>query len=130
MEGFKKIIYAPGGTIPARAVRYVFSRQDTTKTPSHLEGMGHILQECVDARRERIDQWWDAGVEDGGRQPGSNARVWRSLDVDKLADVKPAQKGAARHHQRGGPPPREERRGMTAILTISRRAGKPCKEGF
>jgi hypothetical protein len=35
------------------------------------------------ARRVRTDQRWDAGVKDGGGQPGSNAKERRSLDVDK-----------------------------------------------
>jgi hypothetical protein len=35
------------------------------------------------ARRVRTDQRWDAGVEDGGGQPRSNAKKGRSLDVDQ-----------------------------------------------
>jgi hypothetical protein len=45
------------------------------------------------ARRIRTDQRWDAGVGHGGEKPGSNARVWRSLNVDQPADVEPAERG-------------------------------------
>jgi hypothetical protein len=48
------------------------------------------LQECV---VERTDQRWGAGVEAGGGKSGSSARVWRSLDVDQLVDVEPAEMG-------------------------------------
>jgi hypothetical protein len=41
----------------------------------------------------RTDWRWDAGVGAGGGKPGSNARVWRSLDVDRLVDVEPAERG-------------------------------------
>jgi hypothetical protein len=47
----------------------------------------------VVARRVRKDKRWDAGVGAGGGKPGSNVRVWRSLDVDQRADVKPAERG-------------------------------------
>jgi hypothetical protein len=47
------------------------------------------------AKRARTDHRWDAGVGVGGGKPGSNARVWRSLDVDQLVDVEPAERG---HH--------------------------------
>jgi hypothetical protein len=51
------------------------------------------LQKCVVRRRVRADQRWDAGVGVGGGEPGNNARVWRSLDVDKHAYVEPADRG-------------------------------------
>jgi hypothetical protein len=44
-------------------------------------------------RRVRTDRRWDAGIGAGGGKPGSGARVWRSLDVDKLANVEPAERG-------------------------------------
>jgi hypothetical protein len=52
------------------------------------------LQERVEARRLRTSQRWDAGVGVGGGQPGSIARVWRSLDVDKHDDVEPGKWGS------------------------------------
>ena len=51
------------------------------------------LHECGVARRVRTDQRWDTGVGDGGRKPGNNVRVWRSLDIDHHADVDPAERG-------------------------------------
>jgi hypothetical protein len=51
------------------------------------------LHECVEARRVQTDQRWDAGVGAGDGKPGSSARVWRSLDVDQLADVEPVERG-------------------------------------
>jgi hypothetical protein len=60
---------------PARAVRYAFSRPDTTKIPSHLGGWGLYLKECVMARSVRTYQRWDAGVGACGGKPGSNASV-------------------------------------------------------
>jgi hypothetical protein len=50
------------------------------------------LQQCVVARGLRTDQRWDAGVGVGGGKPGSNAKVWRSLDVDRQADIEPAER--------------------------------------
>jgi hypothetical protein len=47
----------------------------------------------VVARKVRTDQRWDAGVGAGGGKPGSNARVWRSLDVDQHVHVEPADRG-------------------------------------
>jgi hypothetical protein len=69
-----------------------FSRLDTTKIPSHLGEWGMCLHECVVARSVDTDRRWDAGVGDGGGKPGSGARVWRSLDVDQLANVEPAER--------------------------------------
>jgi hypothetical protein len=46
-------------------------------------------------RRVRTDQRWNVGVRAGGGRSGSNTRVWRSLDIDKHDDVKPAERG---HH--------------------------------
>jgi hypothetical protein len=43
--------------------------------------------------RVRTDQRWDAGVRDGCGKPGSNAWVWRSLDVGQHVDVEPAERG-------------------------------------
>jgi hypothetical protein len=51
------------------------------------------FHECVVERRERTDQRRVEGVGAGGGKPGSNARVWRSLDVDRHADVGPAERG-------------------------------------
>jgi hypothetical protein len=47
----------------------------------------------VVASRVRTDKRWDADVGDGGGKPGSNARVWRSLDVDQPLDVEPPERG-------------------------------------
>jgi hypothetical protein len=52
------------------------------------------LQEFVVSRRVRTDQRLDAGVGAGGGKPGSCARVWRSLDVDKHVDVEPTERGS------------------------------------
>jgi hypothetical protein len=42
------------------------------------------LEKLVEARRAPTDQRWEAGVGDGGGQPGSSARtVVRSPDVDQ-----------------------------------------------
>jgi hypothetical protein len=35
----------------------------------------------------------DAGVGAGGGKPGSNAKVWRSLDVSQYANVEKAERG-------------------------------------
>jgi hypothetical protein len=51
------------------------------------------LHACVEARRVRTDQRWDVGVEPSGGNPRSNARVWRSLDVDQHVDVELAEMG-------------------------------------
>jgi hypothetical protein len=51
------------------------------------------LQECVVARMVRMDHRWDTGDRAGGGKPGSNARVWRSLDVDRHDDVEAAKRG-------------------------------------
>jgi hypothetical protein len=59
------------------------------------------LQECVVARRVRTDQRWDAGVGACGGKPGSNARIWRSLDVDRHDDVEPAERGQHDNNYRG-----------------------------
>jgi hypothetical protein len=45
------------------------------------------LLKCVEAKRARTNNRWDAGVRAGGGKPGSSARVWRSLDVDLHDDV-------------------------------------------
>jgi hypothetical protein len=47
----------------------------------------------VRARRVRTDQRWDASVGACGEKLGSIARVWRSLDVNYLVDVDPAEMG-------------------------------------
>jgi hypothetical protein len=57
---------------------------------------GSYLQECVVARK---DQRWDAGVGASGGKLRSNARVWRSLDVDQPTDVEPVERG--KHDNRG-----------------------------
>jgi hypothetical protein len=44
--------------------------------------MGLYLHKRVKAKRVRTDQRWGAGVGTRGGQPGSNAKAWRSLDVD------------------------------------------------
>jgi hypothetical protein len=51
------------------------------------------LHECVAERREHTDQRWVKGVGAGGGKPGSNARVWRSLDVDHVVNAEPAERG-------------------------------------
>jgi hypothetical protein len=51
------------------------------------------LQEYVEARMVRTDQRRVEDVGARGGKPGSNPRVWRSLDVDKYADVDPAERG-------------------------------------
>jgi hypothetical protein len=94
-EGFFKIILC---TLPAprshvRPDRNVFSRLDNTTIPSHFGGGGMHLHECVVARRVRKDQRWNAGVGACGGNPGSNARVWRSLDVHQHPDAEPAERG-------------------------------------
>jgi hypothetical protein len=43
-------------------------------------------------RRVRTDQRWDVGVGAGDEMPGSNARIWRSLDVDHPVDVGPVER--------------------------------------
>jgi hypothetical protein len=40
-----------------------------------------------------MDQRWVEGVGAGGGKPGSNARVWGSLDVDQPTYVDPAERG-------------------------------------
>jgi hypothetical protein len=50
------------------------------------------LQECVMERRVPTDQRWVEGVGASREKPGSNARVWRSLDADQHAHVKPAER--------------------------------------
>jgi hypothetical protein len=51
------------------------------------------VQECVEVRRVRTHPRWNAGVRAEGVKPGSNARVWRSLDVDEHANVEAAERG-------------------------------------
>jgi hypothetical protein len=51
------------------------------------------LHECVVARGLRTDQRWEAGVGAGGEKPGSNTWVWRSLGVNHLVNVEPADMG-------------------------------------
>jgi hypothetical protein len=41
----------------------------------------------------RTDQRQAVDVGDGGEKSGSNARLWRSLDVDQSDDVEPAERG-------------------------------------
>jgi hypothetical protein len=47
--------------------------------------------------RVRRDQRWVVGIGAGAGKPGSSARVRRSLNVDKLADVEPAAKRQHNH---------------------------------
>jgi hypothetical protein len=44
-------------------------------------------------RGERTNQRLVEGVGAGGGKPGSNARVWRSFDIDQHGDVEPAERG-------------------------------------
>jgi hypothetical protein len=84
-EGFQKnnLCTLPAPRSPgARTVQVVLPRPNTNEIPSYLGGSSLYLQECVEARRVRTDQRWDAGVGDGGGKHGCSARVRRSLDVD------------------------------------------------
>jgi hypothetical protein len=63
----------------------------------------------VGARRVRTDRWGDASVGDGGGKPGSDARVWHSLDVDRLNNAKPAERG--QHDTNSGEDCRDGRSG-------------------
>jgi hypothetical protein len=58
--------------------------------------------------RVRTDPRWNAGEGAGAGKPESNAKVWRSLDVDQhVTSSRP--KGGARQEQRGGLSRRKER---------------------
>jgi hypothetical protein len=75
---------------------------------------GACICEIFLARRVRTDQRRVEGVGASGGQPGSSAKEWRSLHVDRLVDVELTQGGAERHQQLGGLSRREERRCLAA----------------
>jgi hypothetical protein len=62
------------------------------------------------------DKRWDAGVKDCGGNPGGNARVWRSLNIDNHVDVEPSERG--QHDTNNEEDCRDEKRGE--ILKIIR----------
>jgi hypothetical protein len=89
---------------------------------SYFEGVGHVPQKCLMARRIRPDQRWDAGVGAGGGQPGRSARKGRSLAVDQPCASRafPGMRHDMAHA--GGRSQSEERLGeAAAILMIIRR---------
>jgi hypothetical protein len=81
-------------------------------------------------RRERMDQRWDVGFGVGGGKPRSNARVWRSLDVDQHVAVEHAYRG--QHDRNAEEDCRDGRSGEVwrrGVLRISRRR-KTWYKGF
>jgi hypothetical protein len=64
---------------------------------SYFEGVGHIPQERLVARRVRPDQRWGAGVGTRDGQPESSARKGRSLVVDEPCAIRAFPWGETRH---------------------------------
>jgi hypothetical protein len=63
----KEVCTLPAPRSPARVVRSVFQDNMLLRyIPSRLGGWGMNLQECVEARKVRTDQRWDAGVRASG----------------------------------------------------------------
>jgi hypothetical protein len=56
-------------------------------------GVGYVSSRACGGERVRTDKRCDTGVGAGHGKPGSNARVWRSLDVGQHVDVEPAERG-------------------------------------
>jgi hypothetical protein len=77
-----------------------------------------------------MDQRWDEGVGAGGRQPGSTARVRRSLAVTGLVTSKSPLGARLEATHDGGESQPEERHGPAAeVLKIIRRWKNPVR-GF
>jgi hypothetical protein len=79
------------------------------------------LHECVVERRVRTDKRWDVDVGGGGGKPGSNAKVWRSLDVDQYADVELAERNHHHNKRRTVATRGAARSGGGVFLRVNRR---------